>query len=254
MMKPLILLPIIAIAVLSRGIFAQTEQTAPATSFRILDQREVRVGGRTITYNRVAPPVFPSPSPSPTPQPTTPAGKRIKKTEPQAAKKTVMLSISATVFDRQITLVRWSDKSGSHRAFSNVDFNYFSGPPVIETADTSYFLMMGLGNQTREQAAAKNIPLPALSYFSSTGAQYAVIQDGSNPPMEESLKQIDDLHVYFNANKQWMIDEYNKRQQADAKRQQWLKEHPPVPKDTVINFWPKKSGVYLNGQNSGGTQ
>jgi hypothetical protein len=244
-----------AVAFASYG-FAQENAapTPPPKAFHILDQREVWVGGRTITYNRVAPPVFASSSPSPTPSPTPPVGKRIRSMQQQAAKKTVMLSVSATVYDRQITLVRWSDKSGTHRAFSNVDFNYFSGTPVVETADTSYFLIMGLGNETHGQAATDNIPLPVLAYFSGTGAQYAVIQDGSTPPTEESLKQIDDLHAYFNANKQWMIDEYNKRQQADAKRQQWLKDHPPVPKDTVINFWPKKSSVYLSGQNQGGAK
>jgi hypothetical protein len=44
-------------------------------------------------------------------------------------------------------------------------------------------------------------------------------------------------------------DEEARRQAAQAERKQWLRDHPPLPKDTVINFWPVKSRRYPTRNN-----
>jgi hypothetical protein len=119
-----------------------------------------------------------------------------------------------------------------------LDFNYLSGLGVLETADTSYMLFIGLGNDTRAAAAAKNIQVPALSQFDSTHSQYVIVQDGSKPPTAESSKGVADILAYFDANKQQMIDGYNQRVADQAAQAQWLLAHPPVPQNTIINIWP----------------
>ncbi len=229
-------------------VFAQDTPAPPnpPIHFQVLGTTTINLGNRSAIYNLVAPPLLP---PTPTPEPpTTPplTAEQMQALEAQLPppKKNVALFLSASVYDHQITRLSWSDENGRHVAFSNLDFNYFTGPGFFETADTSYFLLMGIGNETREGAAANNVQLPALSQFSPTQSQYIVVQDGSNPPTAESLKWIDDTHTYFDANKQRMIDSYNKLVADNLARAQWLKDHPPVPQNTVINFWPVQSTNY----------
>lgn len=217
--------------------------TPPPISFQILQTSSVNLGNRSAIYNLVVPPVLPPP-PVPTPPPPPLTAEQIQVLEARPLKMSVVLFLSATVFGRQVTQLRWSDENGQHTAFSNIDFNYFSGPSGFETADTSYFLFMGLGNQTREEAGADSIQVPPLSQFSAAASQYTVGENSVNPPTAGSLKMLDDMHAYFDANKLQMIDSYNKRVADQAARAQWLLDHPPVPHDTVINFWPVKSTNY----------
>lgn len=230
-------------AQLAGDIPANTTAAKPAepapVQFEIIESRKIDLGNRSAIYNRVAPPLLPAKPPSePPPVPPSLTAEQLLALEQSqpAPKKNVALFFSATVYDREITQLTWADERGFHRAFSNLDFNYF-GRPMFETADTSYFMMMGLVNQTRDRAVASNVQLPGLAQFSRTLSQYIVVQDDAKPPTEQSLKWLDDLHNYFDANKQQMIDGYNKSVADQIARQQWLKEHPPVPQNTVINFW-----------------
>ena len=52
------------------------------------------------------------------------------------------------------------------------------------------------------------------------------------------------MHRYYEANRVRLADDYAKREANRIAQEQWLQEHPPLPKDTVINFWPKKSRNY----------
>jgi hypothetical protein len=90
------------------------------------------------------------------------------------------------------------------------------------------------------QQSLKEIPPPAQ--FSSLRAEYIVIEDEKHvAPADEQLIGLDALHVYYDANKQRLAEEYAQREAAEAERQQWLKDHPPEPKDIVVNYWRKPS-------------
>jgi hypothetical protein len=65
------------------------------------------------------------------------------------------------------------------------------------------------------------------------------------------LKWLDDMHAYFDGNKEQLIDLYNKQTADRIAREQWLKDHPPVPVDTVINFWPVNSTNYQTSPQGG---
>jgi hypothetical protein len=225
----------------------------PPINFQVLQTTKINLGNRSAIFNLVAPPALPpAPPPDPTPTPLTPEQIMALEQQQPPPKKNVAIFCSATVYDRQVSQLCWSDESGSHCAFSNVDLNYFcNGSGGFETADTTYFLIMGLGNDTRQGAMANNIQVPTLSQFSATRSQYVIVQDGSNAPTADSLKWLDDMHAYFDGNKEQLIDLYNKQTADRIAREQWLKDHPPVPVDTVINFWPVNSTNYQTSPQGG---
>ena len=66
-----------------------------------------------------------------------------------------MLFFSATVLDHRLTELRWFEEGGMFRAFSNIDFQYFSGMGEIETADSIYTLMLALDTGTAEMLAER---------------------------------------------------------------------------------------------------
>jgi hypothetical protein len=167
-----------------------------------------------------------------------------------AEKKQEVLFLSATVYDRQVTEVRCFAGQREIKIFTNIDFNLLTGQGGFETDDTVYALILGLGNETRgevdafneraakegwPQSTLKQIPMPES--FSKTRSEYVVADgDESKAPPEEMLKAFDALHTFYDANQQRLAEDYAKRETARIERERWLKEHPPVPKDTVINY------------------
>ncbi len=233
---------------------------APPLNFQVLQTRRINLGNRSVILNRVAPPILPpAPAPPlPPPEPILTLEQQQALTE-REAKKSAVLFLSATVYDHQVTVLRWSDENGSYRAYSNIDFTYLCGLGEIQTADAVYMLTMGLGEDSRaeilafnssitpEQAAAGLTPMevpPAATDFSPTRAEYLVVEDPTHPVADAACAAIDALHVYFDAHKQRLIEDHAKRMAARLAKEKWDKEHPPIPKDTVINFWPEKSTVY----------
>ena len=233
----------------------------------MLERVEVKFPDRSIFYQRVAPPTAPAarvPVTVPAAQPLSLAESTAA--EARAAKKSGVLMLSATVYDRQVTELRWQVGQRQYRAWSNLDFNYLAGLGEIETADCVYFLIMALGNETREsvaewnrfapewerQAAAQGLAeqweiktVPDLAKFPAGRSTYLL---SGEAPADDSLAALDALHRYFDTHRLRLIADYTQREATRTAREQWLKEHPPVPQDTVIHFWPKKSNNYPTGQ------
>ncbi len=240
------------------GAAEQASQAKPAPiNFQVLKAWELNLGNHSIRYNRVAPPLLPVPPP-PVPPAPPPTAEQIAAWEAlqQPRKKSEVLFLSATVYDRKVTEIRWFPNQRESQVFSNIDFNFLAGLGWFETEDTEYMLLMGIGNETSEQVAAFNQyarengwpkqswkQIPALETFSRTRSEYVITEDERHSaPPDEDLAALDALHVYYDANKQRLMEEYVKRETTNAERARWLKEHPPVPKNTVINYW-KKSAV-----------
>jgi hypothetical protein len=239
----------------------------PSLNLKVLDGVEVKFPGRSIFYQRVEPPAAPAaraPVTAPVAKVLSLAGSAAA--EARAAKKFELLMLSATVYDRQVTELRWRSGNRDYHAWSNIDFNYLSGQGEIETEDCVYFLIMGLGNETRESvaewnrfapewerlAAAEGLAgqweskaVPDLAKFPAGRSAYLL---SGEAPADASLAALDALHRYFDANRLRFISDYAKREEERTAREQWLKEHPPTPQDTVINFWPKKSRNYPTGK------
>jgi len=240
-----------------------TPEQAPKLQFRVLQTRRISLGNRSVIFNRVAPPVLPKKPLVSAPLVATPTAGELKALEEmqakQVQKKQEALFISATVFNNAVTELYWTYDGRQCHAFSNINFNYFGGVTEFEANDTVYWLLMAImndqvasGDATKQAGAAAATParqakeIPALSEFSPRRSEYLVVEGEGEPLPDEAFAGIEALHVYFDANRPRLIEESVKRDAAQLAQEQWLKDHPPVPKDTVINFWPIKSRVYGN--------
>jgi hypothetical protein len=240
---------------------------------QVLDQQEVTIGTHTITYNRIAPPVFPAATPTtiapvttaPTetarraslpvtvrPRPASPAGSRKKTPSTQTkgdtdngdASRFQMLFLSATVYDHQFTAVHWCDGTAPGLlAYLDLDFSYFGPVTTVESADTVYDLVFGLGNDTASSLSLAGQPLPDFSGVPAGQSGYQIVAGDPNA-YPDAIAALNALCAYYDANSAQMIAAYDQQQAANAAQLQWLQTHPPVTPNTVVNFWPVKSSVY----------
>jgi len=210
---------------------------------QVIESQEVDLGNRSIIFNLVEPPVLAEPVVE------TPAVEQLSATaqaamEARAAKKQVMLEFSATVYDQQFTELRWTHKGQEYRAFSNIDFNHLRVVEQFETTDTAFTLVLGIGDEsTQGMTALDRAKLPLLSQFNTTKAEFKLPKEGPGVTAE-AIEGLTALHRYYAANKQTIVDAFNAEQTKQAQYTQWLKEHPPVAKDTVINFWPEQNNYF----------
>ena len=235
-------------ATLAQNKSAAVVAAQPALQFQVLKTRRIQVGDHSLYLNRVAPPVLPAAPSSPLPPS---AEETVKASEPR--QKSEVLFLATTVYDRKVTALRWWGETGERRVFSNIDFNLLCGAGSIETPETIYTLMLAVGNEPAEEgggsakktavkdwAARFGKAIPAPETFSKTRSEYFVAEDETHAaPSEEELSALDALHVYFDANQPRLADEYVKREATQAEQARLLKEHPPVPRDIIVNYWRK---------------
>jgi hypothetical protein len=107
---------------------------AEGTPLRVLCTVTFHDGSRTITVNRVAPHAVAAPLKPAEPPPLT--AQELASIERRAGKDHRLLSLSATVLDREVTVLRWFAGGREYRAVSNLDFNLLRGRTEIETDDT----------------------------------------------------------------------------------------------------------------------
>ncbi len=230
---------------------AQPSAAAKLPPLQILDSLEVRRGQDTTVYQRVEPPVLPPRPPAPAPSAEEPVAPPLTaEQQRRAAKKSAVVFLSATVYDRQVTEVQWFENGRGYRAFSNADFNLLAGRGEIETEDTIYWLLMAVGNMTAEEVAAQNeriaadgLPLaprqiPVPENFSATRAEYVLAEGSVVPfPSAETLAALDALHVFYDANKAALVEEQTRRAAENAVRAEAERIKASQPKRTVIQFW-----------------
>jgi hypothetical protein len=247
------------LALLANRGLAQ-ESTAPKTlpPLQVIEGIVIEKDGRTITYQRVVPPVLP-PKPAATPAPAMDPAQALALTaerQRRAAKKFETLVLTATVYERRVTELRWHQQGREYRAWSNIDFNHLAGVSELETADHIYQLLFAVTNQTAAQVEALNRsitarglpasvlkPLPPNIVWNPERAEYQLMPEAAAVPAEVTTF-LDTLHTYYDANRQSLAALAIERAAEQAARAQWLKDHPPQPKDTIVRFWPLKSRKY----------
>ena len=248
---------IFAVAAMPFNSIAQEPERAnaePAPQPHILAQKRIDLGGRTLILNRVAPMALPKKPAEP------PAAKPLSEAEQQAEirraeKKVEVLFLTAAVHEDGVSELRPMSEAAGGRAFSNIDFRYFTGVGEIETDETVYTLLLGVeavaGDKEPAEKAAKDQArsVPALSEFSTARSEYRV--DESAPLPEATLHALDALHVYFDARKAALIKGYQEREAARLERERILKEHPPAPADAVVNYWFEGGGATVASPRKG---
>ena len=213
----------------------------PAIDFQVLAHRTVDLGTHSLHLNRVAPPVLPPAPPAPPPRTKAElaAAEAAEASQPPE-KKHEVLFLSTTIYDRKVTEVRGFADGRAFRFFSNIDFNLLAGAGELETPEAIYTLMLAIENEPAAEPdgakTGRHIPTP--KEFSGTRSEYAVLEEDADAvPAEAMLKTLDALHVYFDANKERLAENYTHRETARAEEQRRLLEHPPAPQDVVIHYW-----------------
>jgi peptidoglycan hydrolase-like protein with peptidoglycan-binding domain len=216
------------------AIVSGSQSSATAVNFQILDQRSVSFGQHTVTLNRVAPPVFPAPVATPTPAP------------PQRYANYNVQLFWATVYDGKLTVLRYWNGQENMVAVTNINFDYVAGLYGFVEGDTFYQITAFVDDESSAgtdpetdgwlKEARKSLPPYVPGYVTVSGTASADVLQG-----------LDALDVYFGTNKSALVQAYNQRQATFAAEALQLKLHPPVRPNTVINFWPIKSGVYPSG-------
>jgi hypothetical protein len=126
-----------------------------------------------------------------------------------------------------------------------VDFNHISGIGAFQSNGVQYHLMMGIGNetesQTKKRAALAGIAetSPVVPQLPTDRPAYVLIEGDVGD--SESLAPLDGLHWLYQKEKAQLTAAYEGRERARIDREAYLKAHPPITPDTLIQFWPRKS-------------
>ena len=218
---------------------ADAKPALPPLNFRVLERTVVKSGEHSIIYERVAPPQASAPS-VPVPGPKMPelSAQELEAQRRREAKPHAVLFFSATVLDQRVTELRWSGEGGAYRAFSNIDFRYFSGMGEIETPEAVYTLMLALESGPAETLAERTRGFPQIAALPMDRAAW-VLAEGSGQTNTAVMAALDAIHPYFATHRAALIQAYGEREAARAEAERRLREHPPVRKNTVISYWRK---------------
>jgi len=167
---------------------------------------------------------------------------------------TEFVFLSATVYNHNRTLLRIYPNGGLDQkveAWSNLDFNHFSGFATYRVKDAedgtiyNFGLLMGIGStDTRrwaELAAKKGFEykapeIPKMPDLADGGPSFVVVEGDAKSPAMDTLEQIHDLYRKEGVR---MEEAHYAREKAYAERKAYLVAHPPKPEDIVIKFWER---------------
>lgn len=221
-----------------------------SVSRRILDSQTVDLGVRSITYNRVETPVLkPQPSFAPSSPPFAfipPTAEELAALRAWEAKSDVLLFLSCTVFEHQMTEVRWWRDDGEYVVWSGIDFNYLRSLFDFETEATRYTVLLGIGDASWEDFRAWNAAKqrrPAFPYGASSSAAYQMVSFPKTGIDPEAKAAFDAIHAYFAAHRERLIWNYEESERSRAAQEAWLKAHPPQPKNTTVYYFPIRSSA-----------
>jgi hypothetical protein len=234
----------------------------PAVEVREVHERVLP--DRKVTLQRIKNPGLADPTPPAPPPPLSEAELRALHESPEwkamVAKhhESRLLFISATVYDHQKTLVRWYGNGTpmkSFAAWSNIDFNHFSGMGGFKSGGISYHFMMGVGNhdtvrwRARLEEAGREHEEPQAPEL-PVGEPGFVLVEG-DPNDAEGLAPIRGLHELYKTEAARLAAAYAGRERARAKQEAYLKANPPVPQDIVINYWKVQPKRQINIKKGG---
>jgi hypothetical protein len=167
-------------------------------------------------------------------------------------------SLSATVYDRKRTLLKWSfygnaqtGESGrrQYSAWSNVDFSHFTCFSSYQVAQSDgtvrkYELMMFVmgydTNRERLRSEHFGVPyqapdIPELPELATAGPAF-VVMDGDDSDAK-AVEFIMGLHELYQIEGGRMELAYQARIKAHDERKAYLLAHPPKPKNLTLNYW-----------------
>ena len=172
---------------------------------------------------------------------------------------TELVFLSATVYDHKRTFLQIYPNGrldGSVTAWSNLNFNHFSGFSTYRVKDAAdgtlydFGLLMGISSmdtrrwkEIAEVREVKNkgleIPeIPIMSDLAEGGPGFIVVKGDAKSPAMDTLEQIHDLYRKEGVK---MENAYHVREKARAERKAYLLANPPKPDDVKIQFWTRNN-------------
>lgn len=223
------------------------EQKEEPIPFKVLSERQVPLPEqqRKLVIQRVAPPVLPSPPAVEPKEPMDPVilEQRRAAWRALAPLETRLLSVTAIVYENGWTFLTWwhHDEKGQFQTFeawSQTDLRSLWMVSDFEVNRVRYMIFPMVLDASWKYSGSRRHPLPGPLSFEGTPGYRLVKGDASNT---KALNPITALHEIYRKEgdllaAQW--GEVQKQRQAD---EEWRKANPPVPQDTIIRMWPKKS-------------
>ncbi len=214
-------------------------------SYRLLGQRQVRQGGRILTFNHISEPKF-TKIPAPAPRVVLTAEEQAL-ADSRKGKAHGQLVVGATVFDHAVSEVHWTSGGKQQVVYSNIDFNLIAGIGEFDAADTVYSTLLAVGDATRAAHTKAAESVPALSEFPADLSVYLVPAGAEFTDTDkETLAALDALHAYYDANREKLRLAHIEREQKRIAHQKWIERHPPRPTDEVTFFWKKETASTVN--------
>ena len=257
-----------AIALFLPGVGANLQAGAlPAqdgtANLRILDTQEVDLGDHSITYNRVETPILKPEAVKPALVPVEPVPMTAQEEEELRvweSKFQDSLFLSVTVYDGRFSEVRWWEDGRQNVVWSNVNFLHFAPLPDLETDKAYYSIMLWGLETTSEEVRASNaeaksplemtaLPPSELPPLSQAGPKWMAEGQLS----EATVRAMEDFHEYYHLHGAEMAADYTRREEEAKAHDEWAKLHPPIPQDTVINFFPIRSTTFKSTAQAGET-
>ena len=116
--------------------------------------------------------------------------------------------------------------------------------------DDSSEAMEARAQLAREQGVElpQQIEIPDMSVFTPGRSEY-LIEAGEQAEDPAAYAAIDALHAYYEAHREELAVKRQRREALQAARERYKQANPEQPRDTVINFWPKRGSAYLKRGN-----
>jgi hypothetical protein len=171
---------------------------------------------------------------------------------------TELVFLSATVYNHNRTFLRIypnGQAGGMVTAWSNLDFNHFSGFSTYRVKDAEdgtlydFGLLMGIGStdtkRWAELAAEKGYEykapeIPEMPDLADGGPSFVVVEGDAKSPAMDTLEQIHDLYRKEGPR---MEEAYHARVKAREERKAYLLANPPKPNDVTVRFWKRNRPV-----------
>lgn len=210
---------------------AEAEHIANSVAFTVLERREVDMGGRKLISNRVSDPKLPKLKVK-----TSTAAPADYVIPPEfleyAAREHVTLMLSATIYNREVTHLKWRHEEIEYEAWSNIDWNIMRGVNNLKSETKDFMIFQGVGDSYYDENE-----LPALPEFTPNQAEYFVFADSTSDIDDAAFEAIDILHSHYEVNEAELKNRYQRYEALSAAKKRHDAAHPKKPKNTVVHFW-----------------
>ena len=227
------------------------ESSEAVKAARILDSQEVDLGDHKITYNRIQAPKLKPETAKPDFVPAEPGpmtAQEMEEVRKFEAKFQYSAFFSVAVYDGAFSEIRWWDDGQENVVWSNVDFLHFGPMSDLETETAYYTVMLWGWETTAAEVRAMNaeaqsreeltpIPPADLPPLAKSGPKW----QAASPLSEGAKRAMRDFHEYYRKHGAQMAADYARRMEEAKASEAWAKAHPPIPPDTVINYFPIQS-------------